>query len=129
VSPGQASHTGKSHHVHNVLLWHMGVRYQPVPSRSAAPEFPRSVPPMTPSSAPLDRVQLGHLRHFDNLSQNLPNDWSLMRGKGQGQDVMYSAYVQSMAHLYAYLFDDDRYAEPGALTFRYWSFFWGISSR
>ena len=164
---------------------------------------------MTPSSAPLDRVQLGHLRHFDNLSRNLPNDWSLMQGKGQGQDdfgsyrfqlaymayalalthrhrlpaapgafrptfqrliakmlepdvwlywrdvsrggsiynahmvdqlheewdpvvrdnIMYSAYVQSMAHLYAYLFDDDRYAEPGALTFRYWSFFWGGEER
>ena len=160
-------------------------------------------------SAPLDRAQLGHLRHFDNLSRHLPNDWSLMQGKGQGQDdfgsyrfqlaymayalalthrhrlpaapgafrptfqrliekilepdvwlywrdvsqggsvfnahladrlheewdpvakdnIMYSAYVQSMAHLYAYLFDDDRYAEPDALTFRYWSFFWGGGER
>ncbi|MDT7588849.1 MAG: hypothetical protein QOE32_6399 [Pseudonocardiales bacterium] len=160
-------------------------------------------------SVPLDREQLGHLRHFDNLSRRLPNDWSLMQGKGQGQDdfgsyrfqlaymayalalthrhrlpaapgafqptfqrlidkilepdvwlywrdvsqggsvfnahladqlgeewdpvvrdnIMYSAYVQSMAHLYAYLFDDDRYAAPGALTFRYWSFFWGGAER
>jgi len=38
---------------------------------------------------------------------------------------MYSAYVQSMALLYNYLFDDDRYAQPGALTFRHWSYFWG----
>jgi hypothetical protein len=40
-------------------------------------------------------------------------------------NIMYSAYVQSMALLYDYLFDDHRYAEPGALTFRYWSYFWG----
>ena len=38
---------------------------------------------------------------------------------------MYSAYVQSMARMYDVLFDDHRYAEPGALTFRYWSFFRG----
>jgi hypothetical protein len=30
-----------------------------------------------------------------------------------------------MALLYNYLFDDDRYARPGALRFRHWSFFWG----
>src|SRR5262249_48736862 len=32
---------------------------------------------------------------------------------------------QSMALLYSYLFDDNRYAQPGALTFRFWSYFWG----
>ncbi|QSE90630.1 hypothetical protein JWS13_19395 [Rhodococcus pseudokoreensis] len=149
--------------------------------------------------------QLGHLRHFDNLSRQLPNDWSSMQGKGVGQDdfgglrfqlaymtyalalthahrlpnapgvfkpvferliekmvmpevwlywrdvsrggsvfnahltdnyheewnpvgrdnIMYSAYVQSMALLYHYLFGDDRYTKPGALTFEHWSFFWG----
>jgi len=43
-----------------------------------------------------------------------------------GRDnIMYSAYVQSMALLYNYLFNDDRYAQPGALTFRFWSYFWG----
>ncbi|HZZ52093.1 MAG TPA: hypothetical protein VFE65_34790 [Pseudonocardia sp.] len=164
---------------------------------------------MAPSSTPLSREQLGHLRHFDNLSRRLPNDWSLMHGKGQGQDdfgsyrfqlayltyalaithrhrlpaapgyfrpmmerviekilepdvwlywrdvsqggsvfnahlsdqlheewdpvakdnIMYSAYLQSMAHLYSYLFDDDRYAKPDSLTFRYWSFFWGGPER
>jgi hypothetical protein len=153
----------------------------------------------------LTREQLGHLRHFDNLSRQLPNDWSSMQGKGIGQDdfggyrfqlaymayalalahvhrlpaapgvfqptferliekmllpevwmywrdtsrggaifnmhladrlheewnpvvrdnIMYSAYVQSMALVYHYLFDDDRYAKPGALSFRHWSFFWG----
>jgi hypothetical protein len=157
----------------------------------------------------LDRVQLGHLRHFANLARQLPNQWDLMKGKGYGQEdfggyrfqlaymayalalthrhrlpaapgffkpifallvekillpevwmywrdvsrggsvfnahlaakyqeewdpvrrdnIMYSAYVQSMALLYDYLFDDHRYAEPGALTFRYWSYFWGGSER
>jgi Linalool dehydratase/isomerase len=153
----------------------------------------------------LSAEQLGHLRHFDNLSRQLPNDWSLMQGKGLGQDdfgslrfqlaytayalalthvhrlpnapgvfkpiferliekvtmpevwlywrdasrggawfnahlsenyheewnpvgrdnIMYSAYVQSMALMYNYLFGDDRYAQPGALTFEHWSYFWG----
>jgi Linalool dehydratase/isomerase len=40
-------------------------------------------------------------------------------------NIMYSAYVQSMAAMYNVLFDDDRYTKPGALSFRYWSFFWG----
>ncbi len=149
--------------------------------------------------------QLGHLRHIDNLSSQLPNDWSLMHGKAGNQDdfvglrfqlaystytlalahfhrlpnapgvfkpvferliekmlapevwmywrdtsrggsmfnahladgyhsqwdpvakdnIMYSAYVQSMTLMYNYLFDDDRYAQPGALTFNHWSMFWG----
>ncbi|MGQ4598710.1 linalool dehydratase/isomerase domain-containing protein [Nocardia sp. R6R-6] len=153
----------------------------------------------------LTTEQLGHLRHFDNLSRQLPNDWSLMQGKANGQDdfggyrfqlaymayalalthfhrlpnapgvfkpvlerlidklllpevwmywrdssrggsvfnahlsdgyheqwdpvvrenIMYSAYVQSITLMYHYLFGDDRYAHPGALTFDYWSFFWG----
>ncbi|WP_333751335.1 linalool dehydratase/isomerase domain-containing protein [Streptomyces sp. IBSBF 2394] len=153
----------------------------------------------------LTAAQTGHLRHFDNLSRQLPNDWSLMQGKGTGQDdfggyrfqlaymayalalthvhrlpaapglfqptmqrlidkillpevwmywrdssrggavfnahladslheewnpvvrdnIMYSAYVQSMALLHDHLFDSDRYADPGSLTMRHWSFFWG----
>ncbi|VTU24455.1 Linalool dehydratase/isomerase precursor [Variovorax sp. PBS-H4] len=157
----------------------------------------------------LTHHQAGHLRHFANLARQLPNDWSLMQGRGAGQDdfggyrfqlaymayalalahrhrlpaapgvfkplfekliakmllpevwmywarvsrggsvfnmhlsdrleeawdpvardnIMYSAYVQSMALLYDYLFDDDRYAAPGALTFSYWSFFWGGKER
>lgn len=39
------------------------------------------MPPTT-----LTREQLGHLRHWDNLSRQLPNDWSLMQGKGVSQD-------------------------------------------
>jgi len=53
---------------------------------------------MTPSSAPLDRVQLGHLRHFDNLSRHLPNDWALMQGKGQGQDD-FGSYRFQLAYM------------------------------
>ena len=30
--------------------------------------------------------QLGHLRPFDNLSRQLPNDWSLRHRKSAGQD-------------------------------------------
>ncbi|MGQ4615147.1 linalool dehydratase/isomerase domain-containing protein [Nocardia sp. R7R-8] len=157
------------------------------------------------ADAVLTAQQLGHLRHFDNLSRQLPNDWSLMLGKATGQDdfggyrfqlaymayalalthvhrlpnapgvfkpvferimdkillpevwlywrdssrggnvfnahlmdrlheawdpvardnIMYSAYVQSLSLMYHYLFGDDRYAQPGALTFEHWSFFWG----
>lgn len=156
-------------------------------------------------TAGLDALQLGHVRHFDNLSRQPPNDWSLMKGRGIGQDdfggyrfqlaymlyalalshlyrlpaapglfkpiyerlfeklllpetwtywhdvsrggtifnqhlahtykeewdpvardnIMYSAYVQSLALLFNYLFDDDRYARPGAITFKFWSYFWG----
>ncbi|MFM9924454.1 hypothetical protein VLK31_15790 [Variovorax sp. H27-G14] len=60
-----------------------------------------------------------------HLSAGYTEDWNPV-----GRDnIMYSAYVQSMALLYHYLFDDDRYAAPGALTFKYWSFFWGGKER
>jgi Linalool dehydratase/isomerase len=153
----------------------------------------------------LDRSQIGHLRHFANLSRQAPNQWDLMKGKGYGQEdfggyrfqlaymayalgltyrhrlpaapglfkpiferliekmllpevwmywrdvsrggsifnahlssqyqeewdpiardnIMYSAYLQSMSLMYHYLFNDARYAQPGALTVRFWSYFWG----
>ena len=40
------------------------------------------------------------------------------------ENIMYSAYVQSMALMYHYLFRDDRYAQPGALTFELKTLFW-----
>jgi hypothetical protein len=40
-------------------------------------------------------------------------------------NIMYSAYVQSMALLFHHLFDDDRFARPGALTFRFKTAMWG----
>lgn len=153
----------------------------------------------------LDRVQVAHLRHWDNLSRRQRHDWSLFNGKGAGEfdfgstrfqlafmmyglalthrhrlpaapglfaptmrrlmdqllmpdvwlywrdlskggspynahlmggyeeqwdpvaqdNIQYSAYVQSGANLHDYLFGEDRYAEPGSLTFRYSSFYWG----
>jgi hypothetical protein len=155
----------------------------------------------------LTREQLGHLRHIDNLSQQLPNDWSFMQSRAVGQydfgglryqlaymayalglthlhhlpnapgvfkpaferlitkllspevwlywrdvsrggasfnahrageeqwdpvardNIMYSAYVHSLVAMYHYLFADDRYAHPGAISFEFWSFFWGGESR
>lgn len=55
----------------------------------------------------------------------LPGQWDPVLE----DNIMYSAYVQSMALLHAYLFRDDRYAEPGALTFEHWSYFWGGEPR
>ena len=34
----------------------------------------------------LDKLQVGHIRHFDNLSRQPPNQWELMKGKGYGQE-------------------------------------------
>lgn len=34
----------------------------------------------------LDRYQVAHLRHWDNLSRRQTHDWSLMQGKGLGED-------------------------------------------
>ncbi|MEW5809724.1 MAG: hypothetical protein AB1925_09735 [Actinomycetota bacterium] len=153
----------------------------------------------------LSNEQAGHIRHIDNLSRQLPNDWSFMQSKAFGQEdfggyrfqlsymayalalahvhrlpnapgvfkpiferligklllpevwtywrdvsrggavfnahltaslkeewdpvgrdnIMYSAYVQSVTALYHHLFDDDQYQQPGALSFEFWSFFWG----
>ena len=54
----------------------------------------------------LDAAQLGHLRHWDNLSRQLPHDWSLMHGKGAGEDdfgsyrfqLAYMIYGLALAH-------------------------------
>jgi hypothetical protein len=54
----------------------------------------------------LNREQLGHLRHWDNLSRQLPHDWSLMQGKGVGEDdfgshrfqLAYMIYGLALAH-------------------------------
>jgi hypothetical protein len=54
----------------------------------------------------LDASQLGHLRHWDNLSRQLPHDWSLMQGKGAGEDdfgsyrfqLAYMIYGLALAH-------------------------------
>lgn len=43
-------------------------------------------------------------------------------------NIMYSAYIQSMALMYRYLFRDDRFAKEGALTFAVQAMFWGDGS-
>ncbi len=61
---------------------------------------------MGTSRTVLGREQLGHLRHWDNLSRQLPHDWSLMHGKGQGEDdfgsyrfqLAYMIYGLALAH-------------------------------
>jgi hypothetical protein len=56
-----------------------------------------------------------------HLSENYREEWDpVVR-----DNIMYSAYVQSLVLLYNVLFDDDRYARPGAITFEHWSYFWG----
>ncbi|KAL4939998.1 hypothetical protein BDV06DRAFT_230678 [Aspergillus oleicola] len=40
-------------------------------------------------------------------------------------NIMYSAYVQSMTAMFNSLFDDDQYQKPGALTFEYNAMLWG----
>ncbi len=56
-----------------------------------------------------------------HLAANYHEEWDpVVR-----DNIMYSAYVQSMALMYNYLFRDDRYAQPGRCRSWYWSFFWG----
>lgn len=58
---------------------------------------------------------------FNNFKGEQPAEWDpVVR-----DNIMYSAYLQSMALLYHYLFRDDRYARPGALTLSYRPLFWG----
>ncbi|HEX4251258.1 MAG TPA: hypothetical protein VH008_25585 [Pseudonocardia sp.] len=56
--------------------------------------------------AELSAEQVGHLRHFENLLAQQPNDWSLMQGKGMGQDdfggyrfqLAYMTYALALTH-------------------------------
>lgn len=61
----------------------------------------------------LDQEQAGHLRHFDNLSRQLPNDWSLMQGKGTGQDD-FGAYRFQLAYMVYALALTHRHRLPAA---------------
>jgi hypothetical protein len=60
-----------------------------------------------------------------HLSDQLRERWDPVAE----DNIMYSAYLNSMALMYNVLFDDDRYARDGALTIDYWSFFWGGAPR
>jgi hypothetical protein len=65
----------------------------------------------------LDREQLGHLRHWDNLSRQLPNDWSGMQGKGTSQED-FGGYRFQLAYMIYGLALTHRHrlpAAPGAI--------------
>lgn len=50
----------------------------------------------------------------------LPRQWDPVAK----DNIMYSAYLQSMALMYHYLFRDDKYAQPGSLKLRLDTLFW-----
>ena len=58
---------------------------------------------------------------FNKSLGELPQQWDPVAK----DNIMYSAYVQSAALMYHYLFRDAKYAEPAALTFEVKSMFWG----
>ncbi|KAM0467644.1 hypothetical protein ACHAP7_011717 [Fusarium lateritium] len=43
----------------------------------------------------------------------------------ENDNIMYSAYLQTMTLMYNSLFNDDRFTKPGALKLQYDPFFWG----
>lgn len=45
------------------------------------------------------------------------------------ENIMYSGHLHAMAGMYAVLFDDDRYAEPGALSLTLAPIFWGLGAQ
>lgn len=55
-----------------------------------------------------------------HLADTLHEEWDPV----VKDNIMYSAYVHSMALLYAYLFNDRRYEAEGSLSFCYMSPFW-----
>lgn len=62
---------------------------------------------------------------FNASLGELPAEWDpVVR-----DNIMYSAYVQSMALLYHYLFRDPKYAAEEALTFTFKPLFWGAGGK
>jgi Linalool dehydratase/isomerase len=59
--------------------------------------------------------------YFNKSLGPLPQQWDPVAK----DNIMYSAYVQSAALMYHYLFRDAKYAQPSALTFELKSMFWG----
>ncbi|MBF2714678.1 hypothetical protein [Agrobacterium vitis] len=55
----------------------------------------------------------------------LPAEWNPVIK----DNIMYSAYVQSMSLLYHYIFNDDRYAQPGALTMEIKTLYWAAGGK
>jgi Linalool dehydratase/isomerase len=58
---------------------------------------------------------------FNKAQGVLPAEWNPI----VKDNIMYSAYLQSMALLYHHMFDDDRYARPGALSLQLQPLYWG----
>ncbi len=56
-----------------------------------------------------------------HLRSRLSEQWNPV----DTDNIMYSAYVQSLTLMYAALFDDGKYAEPESILFEHASFFWG----
>ncbi len=55
----------------------------------------------------------------------LPSEWNPIIK----DNIMYSAYLQSMALLYHHLFNDDRYAKENGLSLTFQPIFWGSQKR
>ncbi|KAL4925357.1 uncharacterized protein BDV17DRAFT_294578 [Aspergillus undulatus] len=68
-----------------------------------------------------------HAQGFDRIRKlHLPpTRTGLLYDPVKKDNIMYSAYVQSMIAMFNSLFDDDRYQKPGALTFEYNAMLWG----
>ncbi len=45
------------------------------------------------------------------------------------ENIMYSGHLHAMAGMYAVLFDDDKYAQPGALSLQYQPIFYGMGAQ
>lgn len=62
---------------------------------------------------------------FNRSLGELPPQWNPV----ENDNIMYSAYVQSMSLLYHYLFRDPKYQAEGALTFKLEPLFWGAGGQ
>ena len=62
---------------------------------------------------------------INSAQGELPAEWNPV----VKDNIMYSAYLQSMALLYHYIFNDSRYAEPGALTLELKPLYWGAGGK
>jgi len=62
---------------------------------------------------------------LNNSLGELPPRWNPV----EADNIMYSAYVQSMALMFHYLFGDAKYAADGALTMRLQPLFWGADGQ
>ncbi len=68
--------------------------------------------------------QGGHLLNA-HLRPSMSEQWDPV----VENNIMFSAYVQSMTLMYDVLFRDPKYAEPGAITFEHVSHFWGDGAK